>query len=874
MTAALRHRRNSAKRALQRSTPGELEAGGGVADGQPGDNDDSWTDMEEVRPDLVEAIPIRHGMVLGGRYTIERVLGRGGSGVVVRAHDRDLKEAVAIKIVRAELASERVWAGRLAREVKLARQIQHPHVCRVFDFQQADGRVFLVMELAGRGTLREEIRSGALKARPLVERIADARAVASALAAIHQAGIVHRDLTPQNLLRMSDGRVVLTDFGLATDTREGASSVHGGTISYMAPELLRGGHSSFASDLWALGVVMHEIVFGVKPRWGEGGAASEMLAPDLGRKLREEEQIALEACRACTEPDPARRLTDPLQAGRLLTERAGTRRRWRRPEISKRAAVVVGLSLGVVAATTALNVSMLRASSRRAATAPPLAATNVTKMTPLIVSPGAPTDWTHVSEVVAEVPARIHCTRLLPDRRTIRFVWGEPMRAEDFDTTTRARVPSPLVSAAYAEGCPDLSADGQRLVYQGHAPDGRAFAFLSQRPDGRDAVPVVQTAEPSMASEPTWLADSQTFSYDIDAKHMGVFSTAAGRMNVLPDVTTRPFITMFRFVVGSSVVIGTYYDNSESEIVGISTPLLEEESRFRVTNLALDLRREGDKLYFAHRNRGRGSDITELDPQARTSRALGYVPDQLVRYPMIVGDDLAFVSVRLSSDLIQRRPNGAVVNLTRSGHIMDGARCGRDLIVSREIAEDTLVIERLDASGRRLEQLSAGPADWSPGCSPDGKVWFYRPHLPRPAIRRCDGQGCREIYQGFAIGMSVSPDGERLAFVAIDKRGSIVQWMPANGGEPHEVAETETTCPGGWASGHTLWVSRRRDGKVLWTEVDADSGRETGKSLPGSRDCADGRPDPSSPVDPELRVVYDQTSQLRIIDKGRFAAVQ
>jgi serine/threonine protein kinase len=150
MTAALRHRRNSAKRALQRSTPGELEAGGGVADGQPGDNDDSWTDMEEVRPDLVEAIPIRHGMVLGGRYTIERVLGRGGSGVVVRAHDRDLKEAVAIKIVRAELASERVWAGRLAREVKLARQIQHPHVCRVFDFQQADGRVFLVMELAGR----------------------------------------------------------------------------------------------------------------------------------------------------------------------------------------------------------------------------------------------------------------------------------------------------------------------------------------------------------------------------------------------------------------------------------------------------------------------------------------------------------------------------------------------------------------------------------------------------------------------------------------------------------------------------------------------------------------------------------------------------
>ena len=116
--------------------------------GNEPENETSWTELEDMRPDLAEALPIRHGMVLGGRYTIEKVLGRGGCGVVVRAHDRDLKEAVAIKIVRAELAGEQVWAARLAREVKLARQIQHPHVCRVFDFQHADGRVFLVMELA------------------------------------------------------------------------------------------------------------------------------------------------------------------------------------------------------------------------------------------------------------------------------------------------------------------------------------------------------------------------------------------------------------------------------------------------------------------------------------------------------------------------------------------------------------------------------------------------------------------------------------------------------------------------------------------------------------------------------------------------------
>ena len=127
-----------------------------------GARDASSTDMEEVRPDLVESVPIRHGMVLAGRYAVEQIIGRGGSGVVVRAHDRDLRQEVAIKIVRAELAGQRVWATRLAREVKLARQIQHPHVCRVFDFEQADGRVFLVMELADEGTLRDEIRSGAV----------------------------------------------------------------------------------------------------------------------------------------------------------------------------------------------------------------------------------------------------------------------------------------------------------------------------------------------------------------------------------------------------------------------------------------------------------------------------------------------------------------------------------------------------------------------------------------------------------------------------------------------------------------------------------------------------------------------------------------
>ena len=815
--------------------------------------------MEAVSPDLVEAAPIRHGMVLGGRYTIEKMLGRGGCGVVVRAHDRDLNEAVAIKIVRAELAGQQVWADRLAREVKLARQIHHPHVCRVFDFQQADGRVFLVMELATKGTLRDEIQSGALKARPLAERIADARAVASALSAIHRAGIVHRDLTPQNLLRMGDGRVALTDFGLATDANDGATSVHGGTISYMAPELLRGGHSSVASDLWALGVVIYEIVFGEKPRWRDG-KTPELLAPVFDRKLTVDERVVLEACRACTVHDPVRRLKCPIEAARRLTAPAGRPRR--RFGVTRRTALLAALALTAVGGATAINFSMVRGRSHSAATQ-----VSAAKASPLIVPTGKPADWTDVSTMLAEVPDRIHCARLLPDRRTVRFVWGAPARAVDVDTETRARVSSPVVPAAYAEGCPDLSPDGNRLLYQGRASDGRAFAFLSAHPDGREGVPVVPTAEPTMASEPTWLADGQTFSFDIDAQHMGVYSTATGRMNVLPDVTSKPFLSIFRHVMGNRVLLGTLFDTYETEIVPVALPLLKEEERFRLPNMPLDLRLEGRQIFFSHHSRGRRADIVVIDDEARSARSLGHIPDHLLRYPMLIRQGLAFVSVRLASDLWVRKANGTFANLTRNGHVLDANHCGRDLIVSREIEPEKTVIERLDSSGQRLEQLSDGPADWAPACSPDGSVWFYRPHLPRPSIRRCDRQGCRQLFQGLAFGLSASPDGKRLAFVAVDKRGFLVAWINADGGELHEIVETETGCPVGWASAATIWVSRRRGQKIIWTEVDADSGRETGNNAPGSHDCFDARPDPASPVNPDLRIVYDQTSQIRLVDR-------
>src|SRR4029077_10797113 len=114
-------------------------------------------------------------------------------------------------------------------------------------------------------------------------------------------------------------------------------------------------------------------------------------------------------------------------------------------------------------------------------------------------------------------------------------------------------------------------------------------------------------------------------------------------------------------------------DRFETEIVGFSVPLLNEEQRFRVPNLVLDLRQEGEKLYFAQLSKGRSADIIEIDPTlsaARAARPIGHIPDQMLRYPLMTESGLAFVSVRLSSDLWVRDPNGGTtfVNLTRDGH--------------------------------------------------------------------------------------------------------------------------------------------------------------------------------------------------------------
>ncbi|MDQ3620815.1 MAG: protein kinase [Actinomycetota bacterium] len=208
--------------------------------------------------------------IVAGRYDLEEQLGRGGMGVVWRANDTLLKRKVAIKEVQlpdtlpeSEQAS---MQARALREARAAARIGHPAAVTVFDVHKEDGRAFIVMELVEAPTLEAMVRSdGPLTPAKTAEV---GLGVLAALEAAHAQGIVHRDVKPANVMVLSDGRVKLADFGIASlkdDPKITATGLVLGSPSFMAPEQAEGHRSGPASDLWALGATMFFAVEGAPP---------------------------------------------------------------------------------------------------------------------------------------------------------------------------------------------------------------------------------------------------------------------------------------------------------------------------------------------------------------------------------------------------------------------------------------------------------------------------------------------------------------------------------------------------------------------------------------------------------------------------------
>jgi serine/threonine-protein kinase len=233
-------------------------------DPEPGDATVGGTTPFAVTLDL------RPGMVFHGRYEILGPLGRGGMGMVYKAHDRRLDEVVAIKVLRPDFGADPTMATRFRSEIKLARKVRHRNVCAIHDYGEDQGLLYISMEFVEGVDLKQVLRNGG--ALPPDRGYEVAIQIAEGLQAVHDAGIIHRDLKTPNIMSDGSGMARLMDFGVAKRVGEGAATVTGqivGTPEYMSPEQAQGLKVDTRSDIYALGIVLYEIFTGHVPFRGE-----------------------------------------------------------------------------------------------------------------------------------------------------------------------------------------------------------------------------------------------------------------------------------------------------------------------------------------------------------------------------------------------------------------------------------------------------------------------------------------------------------------------------------------------------------------------------------------------------------------------------
>ena len=316
-------------------------------------------------PRTAGAVTFSPDELVANRYKIMRFIGRGGMGEVYEAYDQELRQRVALKTVLPEIALDRQAIERFKREVRTAREVTHPNVCRIFDLghhrraPSGDEIAFLTMELLAGETLAERLRLKGQMSTP--EALPLAMQIAAGLGAAHAAGIVHRDLKPGNIILVpsQEGRetprAVVTDFGLAraaaaADRLTEQSTASGriaGTPAYMAPEQVEGGEVTAASDIYSLGIMLYEMVTGALPFAGDTPLSTAVKrlkeAPPSPRSLVSDLDPKWDAAiLRCLERDPADRFASTADVVKALGgERVTPGRKARR----LRAAIAAALLL-------------------------------------------------------------------------------------------------------------------------------------------------------------------------------------------------------------------------------------------------------------------------------------------------------------------------------------------------------------------------------------------------------------------------------------------------------------------------------------------------------------------------------------------------
>jgi hypothetical protein len=782
-----------------------------------------------LRESVVELEP---GSVLAARFQIRRVLGKGATGVVLEADDRVSRSLVALKVFKPEIASDDRWQEIVGSELRHARQIIHPNVCRVFDAGEAGGYRFLSMEYASGGSLRQRLKEASAD-RPFEEKIADARAVVQGLAAIHAAGLIHRDVKPDNVLIMEDGRLVLTDFGLAVAPGQ-ATFVTGysgavGTPSYMAPEVALGGDASAASDVFSLGVILHEIFFARRPEW-ETTKRGRFLRAPVDRSSPRRLRHMADLCAECLDDLAPRRPQSAVEVSR----------RFERAMVGRYGTILGALRAGKWGLAAGLALAGLGTSAVLLTNRP---GDGVHR--PRVA--GVAEDWSNRAKLIATRSGWLRCLAASGDGRTVRLIWSSPAEPVEIDVRTGQSRPWKLVPEAYAAAgrCPVLSPDGRKLAFT--AGDSPGQIMLSPNPDGSGARML------TMGYQPEWHPRGQELMYLFDERRVGVVGIH-GSAALLPEVAELDELAVAVAANHAGDRLATLHRSLRGTLVVVHDfPSLRPADKYRLATGVAGLRfTQEDKLLLVGTNET-PAQVLEMQSDEVVTRYARMGAFDISHFTESPGGRW-FATQRRWGSLFVRLPDGSRRELARSRDFRRiSPTSNGDAVVEETLASGGTVIGHYSASGGIYRRLTTGPRDYEPALRPDGAEFAFVDRA-RDRVRVCEvgsPQRCRSFAEGqkttWVAGFS--PSGQRVAFFSFSGARTRLRVVSLQDGVETDLGVgSPRRCSLRWPDENRLWLFRPDEQQ--WTELDIVSRAPTGRvESEGSRG-PDGCPENQTLVSP------------------------
>jgi hypothetical protein len=598
-----------------------------------------------------------------------------------------------------------------------------------------------------------------------------------------------------------------------------------GTPAYMAPEVVMGDQSSLRSDVWSLGVVLHEIFFGSRPERTSPAGGRRVERP-RGRKVSVAERALFDLIESCLQDELNDRPADGAEVQRLFEQalsskgslmRRGRRQRaaWTWPALVAVGAVAVGIGTG----------HWWRGASA--------GSTEEGRSWPVVR--GQPADWANTTSVVASFEDPIHCLSWLEPDRLLEVVLGRDRRAVVLDVVTKAVKPSPLSPQTFALGCPQRSKRGA-LLFESFDEAGRRqimHAPVAERPDQAKAV--------TAGIKPAWLPSGLEFAYTADDSHAAIFSIPVMTTTIINERAQDAGLLVGQAIAPKGNAIALRYVDQAMRwhLVVHSLPSLEPTYHTVFDDIATGfefLDADGKTLALSLSDPA-GTIFARLDTFTNSIDRIGVVKDHALNHPTLGRDMIAVTDVEMKSDIWKIENGGRTIRLTTDGQSYRPALSPTGDLLVEHMGADLKISIQLRQKGHAPRAMTTGSRDYTPHFLPDGKGWLYVDGA-RGTIRRCDfSAACQDVYTSTERDLPfqpvASPDGRQIAFVTAIGRERLKVLSPE--GQVRDLGPARAECAPRWDQQNHLWVLQGTERELSWAEVDVVTG-ELMRTLPVTED--------------------------------------